>query len=102
MKILYAVHGVNQAECRIIAKAIFVYSAQVVRVPPLKAAMINIKSTFHAFIHVDNAQYVSVRGHYYLYQMGWRRHTFRCTLFQSSKHYYTSIQIFKGKQLVKR
>lgn len=55
MEILYTTHGINLAKCRIIAKVIFVDSAQVVGVPPPKATMINTESTFHVFIHVNNA-----------------------------------------------
>lgn len=47
--------GINPKKCRIIAKAIFADCIQVLGVPLLKAMIINIEFTFHAFIHVNSA-----------------------------------------------
>lgn len=67
METLYAAHGINPIAYTTTAKAFFLNCAHVLTMPPPKAKLINIESTFHTFINVNYLEYVSVKGHYYLY-----------------------------------
>ncbi|KAJ4722257.1 hypothetical protein OWV82_005789 [Melia azedarach] len=66
MHIVYGSYGINPAEETIIAKAIFLDITQVVGVPQ-PAALIDTKSSFRAFMNVNNVAFINGRGHCYLY-----------------------------------